>query len=37
LKRLREDLASGEWQRRYGYLLRLRELDIGYRLIIAEL
>jgi SAM-dependent methyltransferase len=37
VRRLREDLASGEWQRRYGYLLRLHELDIGYRLIIVEL
>jgi SAM-dependent methyltransferase len=37
LARLREDLASGEWERRYGHLLRLHELDIGYRLMIVEL
>ena len=37
LARLRADLARGEWERRYGYLLRLHDLDIGYRLMIAEL
>ena len=37
LKRLRDDLNSGEWERRFGYLLRQDSLDIGYRLVVAEL
>jgi SAM-dependent methyltransferase len=36
LQRLDEDLASGEWQRRYGELLEKDELDIGYRLIVGR-
>jgi SAM-dependent methyltransferase len=32
---LRRDLASGEWDARYGYLRALTELDVGYRLIVA--
>ncbi|MDJ0785525.1 MAG: class I SAM-dependent methyltransferase [Myxococcota bacterium] len=35
LARLRDDLASGEWDRRYGHLRSQEELDIGYRLVIA--
>ncbi len=35
LARLRDDLASGEWRRRYGHLLGLAELDLGYRLVVA--
>jgi SAM-dependent methyltransferase len=35
LSRLEADLASGAWQRRYGDLLHLAELDVGYRLIIG--
>jgi hypothetical protein len=35
LAALREDLASGEWTHRYGRLLQLGELDLGYRLVIA--
>jgi SAM-dependent methyltransferase len=34
--RLRGDLESGEWQRLYGRLLELEELDLGYRLVTAE-
>lgn len=30
------DLRSGEWDRRYGNLRKLTELDVGYRLVIAE-
>lgn len=37
LHRLAEDLASGAWQHRYGELLDLDELDLGYRLIVTEL
>jgi SAM-dependent methyltransferase len=35
LVRLRDDLDSGDWQRRYGSLLTLDELDVGLRLITA--
>jgi SAM-dependent methyltransferase len=31
IARLRHDLASGEWDRRYGHLRSLRELDLGHR------
>ncbi|HTD58687.1 MAG TPA: class I SAM-dependent methyltransferase [Solirubrobacteraceae bacterium] len=37
LDRLRDDLESGEWDRRYGYLRRQDTLDIGLRLVKAEL
>ena len=33
---LRQDLASGEWDARYGHLKELTELDLGYRLLIAQ-
>lgn len=32
MARLSADLASGEWRRRYGHLLELDELDLGYRI-----
>jgi SAM-dependent methyltransferase len=35
LARLSGDLVSGEWHRKYGYLLELDELDLGYRVIVA--
>jgi SAM-dependent methyltransferase len=35
LSRLRADLQSGAWRRRYGHLLHRSELDLGYRLIVA--
>ncbi len=35
LSRLRADLESGSWHRRYGHLLSRHELDLGYRLIVA--
>jgi SAM-dependent methyltransferase len=35
--KLAADLASGEWQRRNAALLELDELDLGYRLVVAEL
>ncbi len=34
-ERLRADLASGEWDEKYGHLRALSELDVGYRLIVA--
>jgi SAM-dependent methyltransferase len=36
LGRLSADLESGEWQRRNGALLELEELDLGYRLVVAD-
>jgi len=36
LDRLRRDLASGEWDRRYGVLRTQPSLDIGLRLVTAE-
>lgn len=35
LRRLRQDLDSGEWLRRYGAVLSESELDLGYRLVVA--
>lgn len=35
MARLAGDLASGAWRRRYGHLLDLDELDLGYRVIVA--
>lgn len=37
LARLQADLASGAWDRRYGVFRSLPELDLGHRLLIAEL
>ena len=34
-QRLREDLASGAWDARHGYLRDLPEIDLGYRLLTA--
>jgi SAM-dependent methyltransferase len=36
LARLKSDLANGTWARRNGDLLELAELDLGYRLVVAE-
>lgn len=35
--RLADDLASGEWERRHAALLEQEELDLGFRLLVAEL
>lgn len=35
--RLREDLESGAWTRRYTHLLARQELDVGYRLVMVDL
>lgn len=35
LDRLEADLASGEWQRRYGHLMQHDALDCGYRLVVT--
>jgi SAM-dependent methyltransferase len=37
LERLEADLASGAWERRHADLLELPELDLGYRLLVADL
>src|SRR4051794_5289939 len=37
LDKLRNDLDGGAWRRRYGGLLSRDELDVGYRLVTAEL
>lgn len=37
LSRLNSDLETGAWQRRHSDLLQMTELDLGYRLLIAEL
>ena len=34
--RLARDLADRSWHDRYAALLTLRELDVGYRLVVAE-
>jgi hypothetical protein len=36
LQRLRRDLETGEWARRYAELLALEEYDAGYRLVVAD-
>jgi SAM-dependent methyltransferase len=36
LQKLRRDLESGDWERRYAKLLDLDEYDAGYRLVVAE-
>jgi SAM-dependent methyltransferase len=35
MHRLRADLDRGEWHRRWGHLLTLDELDLGYRVVVA--
>jgi len=35
MRRLLEDLVSGEWERRFAELLELEELDLGHRLVVA--
>lgn len=36
LGRLRDDLATGAWQRQHAQLMTLPRLDLGYRLVIAR-
>ena len=35
LRKLERDLKSGEWRSRYGDILKLTEMNFGYRLIVA--
>lgn len=37
VERLHRDLETGEWERRFGHLRGLAELDLGYRLVVAEI
>ena len=36
LTRLRRDLEDGNWERRYGDLLRRSKIDLGYRLLVSS-
>jgi SAM-dependent methyltransferase len=36
LAKLEQDLASGAWAERYGHLMELESLDVGYRLVVAD-
>jgi len=36
LKRLAEDLKSGQWSRKYASLLERSHLDVGYFLVVWE-
>jgi hypothetical protein len=36
MSRLRADLDSGAWERRWGYLLGLAELDLGYSVAVTR-
>ena len=36
LQRLKQDLETGEWERRYAELLTLDAYDAGYRLVVAD-
>jgi SAM-dependent methyltransferase len=36
IARLRRDLEDGTWRSRYGALLSLSDLDVGYRLVVAR-
>ncbi|MGC1523436.1 MAG: class I SAM-dependent methyltransferase [Steroidobacteraceae bacterium] len=36
LQRLRQDLDTGAWQRRYGAASDLSELDLGYRILVSN-
>ncbi|MBN1191829.1 MAG: hypothetical protein JXA46_18905 [Dehalococcoidales bacterium] len=33
VKKLRNDLSTGEWERKYGYLRKLDSFDTGFRFI----
>ena len=37
VERLRSDLASGKWDRRHGHLRAMNAIDLGHRILIAEL
>ena len=37
VRRLKADLETGVWQERNSRLLDVEEIDLGYRLVVAEL
>ncbi len=37
MRRLEHDLADGTWRDRFGYLEQVEELDLGLRLVVAQL
>ena len=37
VKKLTEDLSNGEWDKKYGEILNLQEVDIGYRFLRAKI
>lgn len=37
LEKLANDLSSGRWAERYGHLLNLDALDVGYRIVLCEI
>jgi hypothetical protein len=36
MARLQDDLGQGRWHARYSDLMALGEIDLGYRLVVAE-
>jgi hypothetical protein len=36
IARLKADLDNGQWEKRHGYLLQEKEIDFGYRLVLAN-
>ncbi|WP_240666537.1 hypothetical protein [Longirhabdus pacifica] len=36
VERLKADLSSGKWEKRYGEMLNLLQYDCGYRFLVAE-
>ena len=37
VQKLMKDLSNGEWEKKYGEILNLQEVDIGYRFLQAKL
>jgi len=36
LRRLKQDVESGDWARKYVHLLSLDAIDLGYRMVVAH-
>jgi len=36
LRRLEDDLQSGEWERKYAHLLDQESCDFGYHLVVTD-
>jgi SAM-dependent methyltransferase len=37
LSRLADDLSTGAWERKHGQMIKHKEIDLGYRLVVASL